>query len=68
MRRLLTLAISLADGQTITLYDLSLKLASYFIVTAFATLCVTMPSAVYRKIRALLSDEGEAAVEDAVLA
>ena len=66
MRRLLTLAFSLADGHTITLYDLGLKLASYLIVTALATLCVTMPSAVIRKIRALLSDEGEASVEPSV--
>jgi hypothetical protein len=63
MRRILTLAFSLADGQTITLYDLGLKFASYLIVTAFVTLCVTMPSAVARKIRALLSDEGEASGE-----
>ncbi len=63
MRRLLTLAFSLADGNTVTLYDLSLKLASYLIVTAFIALCVTMPNAMVRKIRALLSDESEAAPE-----
>jgi hypothetical protein len=63
MRRLLTLAFSLADGHTITLYDLGLKFASYLIVTALATLCVTMPTAVFRKIRALLWDEGEGTPE-----
>ena len=63
MRRIMTLAFSLADGHTVTLYDLGLKLASYLIVTAVVALCVTMPSAVARKIRALLSDEGDSAAE-----
>jgi hypothetical protein len=63
MRRIMTLAFSLADGHTITLYDLGLKLASYLLVTAVVALCVTMPSAVMRRIRALLSDEGEASSE-----
>jgi hypothetical protein len=66
MRRLMTLAFSLADGHTITLYDLGLKLASYLIVTAVIALCVTMPSAVIRKIRGLLSDEAETEVEAAL--
>lgn len=66
MRRLLTLALSLADGNTVTLYDLSLKVASYLIVTAFVALCVTMPSAMIRKIRALVSDESEAVAEPAM--
>lgn len=65
MRRLMTLAFSLADGHTVTLYDLGLKLASYLIVTAVIALCVTMPSAVVRKIRALLSDEAESESEAA---
>jgi hypothetical protein len=63
MRRLITLAFSLADEHTVTLYDLGLKLASYLIVTALAALCVTMPMAVIRKVRALLSDEGDASTE-----
>ena len=66
MRRLMTLAFSLADGHTITLYDLGLKIASYLIVTAAIAVCVTMPSAVMRKVRALLSDEAEPEAEAAL--
>ncbi|HTL27798.1 MAG TPA: hypothetical protein VL282_01195 [Tepidisphaeraceae bacterium] len=65
MRRLVTFAISLADGHTITLYDLSMKLASYLLVSAFVALCVTMPTAALRKVRALLSDDSECEAQTA---
>jgi hypothetical protein len=65
LRRLLTLAFSLADADTVTLYDLGLKLASYLLVSAIAMVCITMPNAALRKMRALLSDDADCASQPA---